>query len=116
MTIHADGSIAIERHEFVRQARKEIRRLAKQALDVQNACNLSGILKSAYDAACSLRLCEKHGQGLSTDEVNQHYIMVLFAHKIADLTGVAGPWPKHAEADAVSYLQRFDTEGNRVTT
>lgn len=105
----------IDRHEVVRLARKEVRRLAQQALRVQDACNLSGVLKSAFAAACSLCIAANDGLGISTDEVNRHYIMQLFASKIADLTGVDHTWPSAAEADAVLYLQRFDTEGNRST-
>jgi len=61
-----------------------IRHLMKGALDVQNACNLSGVLYSWAEAMRELRDIEPD-QG--TDWYNTHPLNVLYASKVADLTG-----------------------------
>jgi hypothetical protein len=61
-----------------------IQEAAATALQVQDACNLSGVLRTwgtdvrdAVNAACTL----------GTDQRNHHPVHVLFANKLADLTG-----------------------------
>ncbi len=57
---------------------------AQTALDVQNACNLSGVLFSfaeAMQAICD----EAHKQGQGTAWKNEHPIVCLFLSKLADL-------------------------------
>ena len=60
-----------------------LKQAAENALDVQDACNLSGVIgawertRDAVNAACT--------QG--TQERNRHPVNVLFANKCADLTG-----------------------------
>jgi len=63
-----------------------VKNLLKQALQVQDACNLSGILYSWADAMGALREAYPD-QG--TEFYNTHPINVLFASKVADLTGCA---------------------------
>jgi hypothetical protein len=60
--------------------------LAQQALDVQDACNLSGVVHGYSRALTELR---KHADaaGRGTDWINRHPIAVLWADKIAHLTG-----------------------------
>jgi hypothetical protein len=59
-----------------------LQQAAQTALDVQDACNLSGVLgaweqtRDAVNAACD-----------GTDARNHHPVNVLFANKLADLTG-----------------------------
>lgn len=65
---------------------KTIKQLAKDAEDVQNGCNLSGILHGAATAATELRAVL--GPATSTGAVNRHPIMRAWAHKIADLAGL----------------------------
>lgn len=87
-----------------RLRRTELRRLAQEALQVQDACNLSGVLHGAYRAACSLRVCGTP-DGLGTLETNHHPIMLLWASKIADLAGLPGrEWPREAEKQVLSIL------------
>jgi len=62
---------------------KTIYELAKDAYDVQNACNLSGVVLSFAKAIVDLR---QHTQG--TDATNNHCVSVLWADKIAQLTGI----------------------------
>lgn len=60
--------------------------LAREALDVQNACNLSGVVLSFGRSIVRLRrLLESEGGG-GTNETNQHPISQLWADKIASLT------------------------------
>lgn len=61
---------------------KSLKELAQDALNVQDACNLSGV---AHDfARCMSDLCE---HGLDTEARNKHPIAQLWADKIAHLTG-----------------------------
>ncbi len=60
--------------------------LAQVALDIQNACNLSGIVISFSKIISEVRArLESEGSG-GTDYVNNHPVCVLFADKIAHLT------------------------------
>lgn len=64
--------------------------LAKEALQVQDACNLSGVVHSFSRAITRLRaLLEAEGKG-GTDAVNRHPICSLWADKISTLTGSSG--------------------------
>lgn len=56
-------------------------KLYKQALDIQDACNLSGVVHTF-----SKTLHELHEAGLDTKQIREHPISVLFADKIAHLT------------------------------
>ncbi len=56
--------------------------LAREALTVQDACNLSGVAHGFSRAMTDLRRL-----GMGTDECNRHPIAVLWADKIAHLTG-----------------------------
>jgi hypothetical protein len=61
--------------------------LAREALQVQDACNLSGVVLSFGRAVCRLRhLLEEQGNG-GTLAVNRHPICKAWASKIADLSG-----------------------------
>ncbi len=57
---------------------------ARAALQVQDACNLSGVAHSFAEAVGALwEEARQRGQG--TDFVNTHPISVLFASKLGDL-------------------------------
>lgn len=65
---------------------KTLSELAQQVLDVQDACNLSGVVHSWSEAITNLReLMPTAG----TDTINRHPINRLWADKVADLTGTA---------------------------
>jgi hypothetical protein len=66
---------------------KTIKELCQDALNVQNACNLSGVAISFGQAMRDLRAIEPN---LSTDQLNTHPIAVLWSSKIASLTGSEG--------------------------
>ena len=62
---------------------RTIQQLAQQALDVQDACNLSGVVHGFSRAITELReLFPDKG----TDWFNEHPICALWADKIAHLT------------------------------
>lgn len=63
----------------------EIRKAAQDALAVQDACNLSGVVHAFSRAMSAVR---KHTNG--TDEANTHPVALLFADKIMDLVGRPG--------------------------
>jgi uncharacterized membrane protein YccC len=61
--------------------------LAQQALDVQDACNLSGVAKALGRAMDALWTeANQHGHG--TDWVNRHPIVTLFLDKLDSLNGI----------------------------
>lgn len=63
---------------------RTLRELAKEALDVQDACNLSGVVHGWSRAITRLR--ELLGR-VGTDELNSHPINVMWSDKCAHLTG-----------------------------
>lgn len=58
---------------------KKLSELASEAIQVQDACNLTGVLRSAHEAAQNLM---RHPDCQGTDWVNTHPIMVLYAEQI----------------------------------
>lgn len=65
----------------------EMRRLADDALNVQMACNLSGIVHSFSKAMTTLREIAREEGWESTDKLNTHPVAILYSSKIASLTG-----------------------------
>lgn len=61
---------------------QSIKDAAKDALMVQNACNLSGVAHSFLDAIAVIR-----ESGLSTAEINRHPVITLFLSKMVSLNG-----------------------------
>lgn len=62
---------------------KSLQELAKDAMQVQDACNLSGVVFAFADVMRDL--CE-HFRDAGTDYRNQHPIAVMWSSKIASLT------------------------------
>ncbi|MFA6133988.1 MAG: hypothetical protein WC869_08250 [Phycisphaerae bacterium] len=77
--------------------------LCKDALQVQDACNLAGVLLAAHEGACFLL------STLDTDAVSAHPAMRLFASKIASLTGMQGS-SMTAFHDAYTYCESHKGE------
>lgn len=63
---------------------KTLKDLVKEAINVQDACNLSGVVHSFSRALTELRTIFP---GIGTNELNTHPIVVLFADKIQSLSG-----------------------------
>jgi len=62
--------------------------LAQQALDVQSACNLSGVARSFGEVMIALR---RLPDCTGSDWANRHPVARLFAEQIAHLTGAGVP-------------------------
>lgn len=67
--------------------KRTMKDLAKEALAVQDSCNLSGVVHSFSRAMTELREILRERGVTNTDEINTHYIAILFSNKIASLTG-----------------------------
>lgn len=63
-----------------------LKRAAQSALDVQSACNLSGVLRTFVEVMDTLR---RECPNLGTDGYNLHPICVLYSTQIAFLTGTS---------------------------
>jgi hypothetical protein len=62
-----------------------LQQAAQQALDCQDACNLSGVLHSLDRIVTEVLWPESDRIGCSTDWINQHPIVTLFLDKLASL-------------------------------
>lgn len=67
---------------------RTMQQLAQEALDVQDACNLSGVVLGFGRSITELRQHLTGTPGFCTDALNQHPICKLWASKIADLSRV----------------------------
>ena len=67
---------------------KTMKELAQEALDIQSASNLSGVVHAFSRDITDLRahLEKEFGDKFSTNILNEHYISVLFSTQIAHLT------------------------------
>lgn len=64
-----------------------LQQAAQQAIDVQDACNLSGVLGSFKNIVFDVLWPEARRIGKGTDWVNRHPIVTLFLDKLAHLNG-----------------------------
>jgi hypothetical protein len=67
---------------------RTIRELAKEAIEVQNASNLSGCVHSFSKAITELRDIANAEGWASTEKINAHPITIVWTGKIADLSGL----------------------------
>ena len=65
---------------------RTMKELAKEAIDIQNASNLSGIVHSFSRTITELRELLNKEEGFSTEKLNQHPVCVLYSDKITSLT------------------------------
>jgi hypothetical protein len=72
---------------------------AKRALDVQDACNLSGVVNSLSEVTKHLWSIANY-RHLGTEWVNHHPIVILFVDKLASLAGCQG--------NSVAVMDAFD--------
>ena len=75
-----------KKEEYVRTPRT-LKQMAQMAMDLQDACNLSGIVHTFSDVMKDLRGILSKEENFSTEILNKHPICVLFTGKIASLTG-----------------------------
>jgi hypothetical protein len=64
-----------------------IQEAAKTAIEVQDACNLSGVLASFQRIVSDVLWPEAHKQKAGTEFVNKHAIATLFLSKLCSLNG-----------------------------
>ena len=82
---------------------RSLQELAREALAVQDACNLCGVAQSFARAMIDL---SEHVSG--TDARNNHPIAVLWADKIAHLTSTQGNYPSRVTA---AYSEAYKLAG-----
>jgi hypothetical protein len=62
-----------------------LQQAAKEAIDCQNAANLSGVLDSFHRVVMDVIWPEARRQGKGTDFVNTHPVVYLFLDKLTSL-------------------------------
>jgi len=80
---------------------EDMKRMYTDAILVQDACNISGVVFSF--ARHMQKLCD---MGLDTEAKNRHPVSILFVDKLADLTGRPG-YPEFHDAyqEAINYIE-----------
>lgn len=66
---------------------RTMQELCQEAIAVQDACNLSGVVHTFSRAITDLRAILSASNDFSTSKLNQHPISILYSSKIASLTG-----------------------------
>lgn len=66
---------------------KTIQQLSRQALEVQDACNLSGVVHVFSQVITDLREIAQAEGWEGTDAINQHPICIMYIDKMASLSG-----------------------------
>lgn len=66
---------------------KSLKDLYLDALLIQDACNLSGVVHSFSSTMSRLREILSQDEGFSTEKLNRHPIAILYSSKISSLTG-----------------------------
>jgi hypothetical protein len=84
---------------------RTIQELAQNALDCQDACNLSGVVHSFSRDITRLRtlLNAELGEKFSTTKLNQHPICQLYVDKMRDLSGFY-----FAETDGAHFSRAYN--------
>ncbi|OHD23790.1 MAG: hypothetical protein A2Y38_17010 [Spirochaetes bacterium GWB1_59_5] len=84
-----------------------IRELAREALQVQSACNPSGVLRSWMRAMTTLQSLSSNS---GTTWLRQHPVMVAYADKMASLCGVQSLSSDSAIWSAFKQLEQMVSE------
>jgi hypothetical protein len=69
----------------------------QNAISVQDACNLSGVVRSWGNVVSRIWEEAREDSGRGTEWVNMHPINVMYASKVASLTGYED-MPKYSDA------------------
>jgi hypothetical protein len=88
------------------------RELAQQSLDIQDACNLSGVVHAFSRGMDVLWVEAREGEGKGTDWVNQHPIVTLFLDKLASLNRTQC-FCDSAVPDAYTKVRKIIAEGGK---
>jgi hypothetical protein len=70
---------------------RTLNELYSEALAVQDACNLTGVVHSFSRAMTDLRAIAREEGWENTADINEHSVSVLWSSKIASLTGSDNP-------------------------
>jgi hypothetical protein len=79
-----------------------LREAAQTAIDIQDACNLSGVLRTFDSVVSDVIWPEARRLGQGTDYVNRHPIVRVFLAKLADLNGLEYSWSAEAFTEVES--------------
>lgn len=93
-----------------------MKEMCREAILVQDACNLSGVVHSFSNLLPDLRREIGGGDSLNagTDQVNNHPVCRLFADKIASLANVQGITTRTMDAYSAAYKfckDKMESEG-----
>ena len=82
-----------------------MRNIYQQALDVQNACNSSGVALSLANEIIPAVRDELRANGgfADTDAVNSHPAVIMFIAKLGDLAGLTVDGARYSRAYTVCY-------------
>jgi hypothetical protein len=92
---------------------KTMNDLVTEAIQVQDACNLSGVVLSMGQAILALRELLPNA---STGDINTHPVMLAWSSKISDLTGnyhASYPAQQFADFRALGYFTKSALEVSR---
>lgn len=65
---------------------RTLQELAKEAMDIQDACNLHGLVQGWARSVKELKKLLEAAGITNTDQINQHPINKMWADKLADLS------------------------------
>ncbi len=85
-----------------------IQEAAKQAIEVQDACNLSGVLRAFQNIVSEVIWPEANRLGKGTDWVNCHPICVMFLSKLCSLNGGSSSNDYNEAAGTYDYMHASD--------
>jgi hypothetical protein len=88
----------------------DIKEAAQTALDVQDACNLSGVLRSFGEIVSDVIWPEARRLNQGTEFVNRHPICTLFLVKLADLNGYSDSLTDESYSRAYDAVRKLATE------
>lgn len=91
----------------------DLKTAAQRALQVQDACNLSGVVRS-FSLITEILWTEARAQGHGTDWVNRHPIAVMFSSKIASLCGSEDLSALSKAMDLCMEIGKCDSEGKEL--
>ena len=103
-------------NEERRQLNEQMEKHCRDAIQVQDACNLSALVHSMDETMSDLWAMAR-ALGKGTDWVNNHPICRLYASKIAHLTGMfasANTLAVHAEAEELCTLYRTGSTDQEI--
>ncbi len=84
---------------------KSLKNMARDALDVQDACNLSGVVRSFVNVIDDVRAISPGNRDWC-----RHPIIKLWADKIASLTDTQGNWVSMTAYNAVEDIVKLPAQ------